>query len=64
MEVRHAEQQNEKGLLEATPLEDLFAMPAQMLPDHSALITAAEEQQGHLPEWGRPRDSDTEETHR
>eukprot|EP00959_Pyramimonas_sp_CCMP1952_P185359 3875864-Pyramimonas_sp.AAC.1 len=38
-------------------------MPAQTVPDHSALITVAEEQRGHLPKWGHPRGSDTEETY-
>eukprot|EP00959_Pyramimonas_sp_CCMP1952_P335920 7033899-Pyramimonas_sp.AAC.1 len=34
-----------------------------MIPGNSALITVAEEQQGHLPKWGHPRDSDIDETH-
>eukprot|EP00959_Pyramimonas_sp_CCMP1952_P359491 7527683-Pyramimonas_sp.AAC.1 len=38
-------------------------MPTQMIPGHSVLITVAEEQRGHLPKWGRPRDSHTEETY-
>eukprot|EP00959_Pyramimonas_sp_CCMP1952_P274638 5741078-Pyramimonas_sp.AAC.1 len=63
MEVRCAELQDEQELLEATPLEDLSTMPAQMVPDHRVLITVAEEQRGTLPKWGRPRDSDTEETY-
>eukprot|EP00959_Pyramimonas_sp_CCMP1952_P450843 9439310-Pyramimonas_sp.AAC.1 len=46
MEVWHAELQDEKGLLEATPLGDIFTMPTQVIPDHSALITVAEEQRG------------------
>eukprot|EP00959_Pyramimonas_sp_CCMP1952_P101713 2127853-Pyramimonas_sp.AAC.1 len=34
-----------------------------MIPDNSALIILAEEQRGHLPEWGHPHDSDIEETY-
>eukprot|EP00959_Pyramimonas_sp_CCMP1952_P203397 4253497-Pyramimonas_sp.AAC.1 len=34
-----------------------------MVPDQSALITVASEQRGHLPQWGRTHDSDTEETY-
>eukprot|EP00959_Pyramimonas_sp_CCMP1952_P081953 1712114-Pyramimonas_sp.AAC.1 len=34
-----------------------------MIPDQSVLITVADEQRGHLPRWGRTRDSDTEETY-
>eukprot|EP00959_Pyramimonas_sp_CCMP1952_P179567 3754290-Pyramimonas_sp.AAC.1 len=63
MEVWYAELQDENELLEATPPEDLFRMPAQMVPDRSSLITVADEQRGHLPKWGRTRDSDAEETH-
>eukprot|EP00959_Pyramimonas_sp_CCMP1952_P151658 3173204-Pyramimonas_sp.AAC.1 len=51
-------------LLGAAPLEDLFTVPTRMIPDNSALITVAGEQRGHLPKWGHPRDSDTEEMHR
>eukprot|EP00959_Pyramimonas_sp_CCMP1952_P340636 7134426-Pyramimonas_sp.AAC.1 len=61
MEVRSAELQKERELLEATPPEDLFTIPIQMVPGQSALITVADEQWGHLPKWGRTRDSDTEE---
>eukprot|EP00959_Pyramimonas_sp_CCMP1952_P073035 1525857-Pyramimonas_sp.AAC.1 len=63
MEVRSAELQTERELLEATPPEDLFTMPTQMVPDQSALITVADEQRGHLPNWGRTHDSDTEEAY-
>eukprot|EP00959_Pyramimonas_sp_CCMP1952_P018180 384986-Pyramimonas_sp.AAC.1 len=62
MEVWHAELQGEEELLEATPLGDLFTVPAHIIPDHSVLITVAKEQRGHLPRWGRPRDSDAETT--
>eukprot|EP00959_Pyramimonas_sp_CCMP1952_P059610 1245091-Pyramimonas_sp.AAC.1 len=58
MEVRHAELQNEKELPAATPPEDLIAIPAQMYPDQSKLITVADEQRGRLPKWGRARDFD------
>eukprot|EP00959_Pyramimonas_sp_CCMP1952_P087174 1823919-Pyramimonas_sp.AAC.1 len=34
-----------------------------MIPDQNVLITVADEQRGHLPKWGRTRDSDTEETY-
>eukprot|EP00959_Pyramimonas_sp_CCMP1952_P466824 9490598-Pyramimonas_sp.AAC.1 len=37
-------------------------MPARIVPYHSVLITVAEEKRGHLPKWGHPRDSDSEET--
>eukprot|EP00959_Pyramimonas_sp_CCMP1952_P068652 1432931-Pyramimonas_sp.AAC.1 len=49
MDAWQAELQDEKELLEATPLEDIFTIPTQTIPDHSVLITAAEEQRGHLP---------------
>eukprot|EP00959_Pyramimonas_sp_CCMP1952_P168012 3511126-Pyramimonas_sp.AAC.1 len=39
MEVWHAELHEERELLEATPLEDFFTTPTQMVPDQSALIT-------------------------
>eukprot|EP00959_Pyramimonas_sp_CCMP1952_P031197 653923-Pyramimonas_sp.AAC.1 len=34
-----------------------------MITDNSALVTAAEEQRGHLPTRGHPCDPDIEETH-
>eukprot|EP00959_Pyramimonas_sp_CCMP1952_P338911 7097446-Pyramimonas_sp.AAC.1 len=34
-----------------------------MVLDQSVLITVADEQRGHLPKWGRTRDSVTEETY-
>eukprot|EP00959_Pyramimonas_sp_CCMP1952_P335776 7030953-Pyramimonas_sp.AAC.1 len=52
-----------RGLLEATPLEDLFTVPTHLIPDSSAHITIADEQRGHLPKWGHPHDSDIEETY-
>eukprot|EP00959_Pyramimonas_sp_CCMP1952_P438910 9188986-Pyramimonas_sp.AAC.1 len=61
MEVRHAELREERDLLEAAPLEDLFAVPTHMVPDQSALITVADEQRGHLPKWGRTHDPDAEQ---
>eukprot|EP00959_Pyramimonas_sp_CCMP1952_P045766 956314-Pyramimonas_sp.AAC.1 len=63
MEVWHAELQDDRELLEAAPPEDFFAMPAQMVLDQGARITAADEQRGHLPKRGRTRDSDAEETY-
>eukprot|EP00959_Pyramimonas_sp_CCMP1952_P234458 4898989-Pyramimonas_sp.AAC.1 len=63
MDVRYAELQEEKELLEATPPENLLAIPTQMVPDQSVLIIVADEQRGHLPKWGRTHDSDAEETH-
>eukprot|EP00959_Pyramimonas_sp_CCMP1952_P061699 1289178-Pyramimonas_sp.AAC.1 len=63
MEVWHAELREERELLEAAPLEYLFTVPAQMVPDQSVLIIVADEQRGHLPKWGRTRDPDTEETY-
>eukprot|EP00959_Pyramimonas_sp_CCMP1952_P363129 7604039-Pyramimonas_sp.AAC.1 len=52
LEVWHAELREEKALLEATPLEDLFTVPTHMVPDQSVRITVADEQRGHLPKWG------------
>eukprot|EP00959_Pyramimonas_sp_CCMP1952_P364786 7639192-Pyramimonas_sp.AAC.1 len=49
--------------MEATPPDNLFAIPTQMVPDQSVLITVADDQRGRLPKWGRARDSDTEETY-
>eukprot|EP00959_Pyramimonas_sp_CCMP1952_P175538 3668274-Pyramimonas_sp.AAC.1 len=63
MEVWCTELQYETELLEASPPEDLFTLPTHMIPDKSALIIVAEEQRGHLPKLGHPRDSDIEETY-
>eukprot|EP00959_Pyramimonas_sp_CCMP1952_P294059 6150410-Pyramimonas_sp.AAC.1 len=63
MEMRCAELQEERELLDASPPEDLFTIPTQVAPDQSALITVADEQRGHLPKWGRTHDPDTEETY-
>eukprot|EP00959_Pyramimonas_sp_CCMP1952_P283359 5923676-Pyramimonas_sp.AAC.1 len=63
MEVWYAELQEERELLVAAPPEDLFTIPTQMVPYQRVLIIVAFEQRGHLPKWGRTRDSDTEETH-
>eukprot|EP00959_Pyramimonas_sp_CCMP1952_P368885 7726752-Pyramimonas_sp.AAC.1 len=63
MEVWGAELREEKELLAAAPLEELFTVPTQMVPDQSVLITVADEQRGHLPKWGRIHDPDTEETY-
>eukprot|EP00959_Pyramimonas_sp_CCMP1952_P004454 93308-Pyramimonas_sp.AAC.1 len=49
MEVCYAGLREEKDLLEAAPLEDLFTVPTQMVPDQNALIIVADEQRGHLP---------------
>eukprot|EP00959_Pyramimonas_sp_CCMP1952_P103642 2167310-Pyramimonas_sp.AAC.1 len=61
MQVWYAELQEERELLVAAPPEDLFTIPTQMVPDRSVLITVADEQRGHLPKWGRTRDSDAED---
>eukprot|EP00959_Pyramimonas_sp_CCMP1952_P131546 2750782-Pyramimonas_sp.AAC.1 len=63
MEVWRAELQKEEELLEATPLDDLRTVPTHMITDNGVLVTVAEEQRGHLPKGGYPRDSDIEETH-
>eukprot|EP00959_Pyramimonas_sp_CCMP1952_P346392 7254813-Pyramimonas_sp.AAC.1 len=34
-----------------------------MITDNSVLVTVAEEQRGHLPAWGHPRDSNIEGTY-
>eukprot|EP00959_Pyramimonas_sp_CCMP1952_P379367 7946562-Pyramimonas_sp.AAC.1 len=63
MEVWCAELQEGGELLEATPPEDLFAIPTKMVPYQSVLITVADAQRGHLPKWGRTHDSDAAETY-
>eukprot|EP00959_Pyramimonas_sp_CCMP1952_P347166 7271389-Pyramimonas_sp.AAC.1 len=63
MEVWYTELREERELFEATPLDDLHTVPTHMITDNSALVMVAEEQRGHLPAWGRPRDSHAEETH-
>eukprot|EP00959_Pyramimonas_sp_CCMP1952_P366631 7678507-Pyramimonas_sp.AAC.1 len=63
MEVWYAQLREEKELLEAAPLEELFTVPTQMVPDQSVLITVADEQRGHLPKWGRTHDPNAEETY-
>eukprot|EP00959_Pyramimonas_sp_CCMP1952_P257249 5374956-Pyramimonas_sp.AAC.1 len=64
MEVRRAELQGDRELLEATPVEEVYTAPAQMVSDNSALVTVAEEQQGRLPTRGKPQDIYTTETSR
>eukprot|EP00959_Pyramimonas_sp_CCMP1952_P043417 908058-Pyramimonas_sp.AAC.1 len=56
MEVWDTELQDERELLEAAPVEERHAVPAQMISDGSALVTVAGEQQGHLPTWSNPHD--------
>eukprot|EP00959_Pyramimonas_sp_CCMP1952_P430874 9023806-Pyramimonas_sp.AAC.1 len=63
IEVRCKELREERGLLEATPLDDLYTVPTHMIIDNRALVAVAGAQRGHLPTWGHPRDSDIEETH-
>lgn len=63
MGVRYTELHEYREPLEATPLDDLYTVPTHMVTDNSALVTVAEEQRGHLPTWGYPRDSDIEETY-
>eukprot|EP00959_Pyramimonas_sp_CCMP1952_P441311 9238799-Pyramimonas_sp.AAC.1 len=63
MEVWYPELREEKELLEAAPLEELFTVPTHMYPDQSALTTVADEQRGHPPKWGRTHDPETEETY-
>eukprot|EP00959_Pyramimonas_sp_CCMP1952_P366402 7673980-Pyramimonas_sp.AAC.1 len=63
MEVLCTELREERELLEAIPLDDLYFVPAHMITGSSVLVTVAEEQRGHLPKWGYPRDSDIEETY-
>eukprot|EP00959_Pyramimonas_sp_CCMP1952_P183341 3833201-Pyramimonas_sp.AAC.1 len=64
MEVWYTQLQEERELLEAAPLYDLYSVPAHMITDNSVLVTLAEEPRGHLPAWGHPRDSDIAETDR
>eukprot|EP00959_Pyramimonas_sp_CCMP1952_P443391 9282808-Pyramimonas_sp.AAC.1 len=61
MEVRCAELQDDRELLEATPIGELYLAPAHMITDNSALVTVAEEQRGCLPARGSPRDICTTE---
>eukprot|EP00959_Pyramimonas_sp_CCMP1952_P414248 8679545-Pyramimonas_sp.AAC.1 len=61
VEVWYAELQEERELLEATSLEDLFTVPTHMVPDQSVMITVVDEPRGHLPKWGCTRDPDAEE---
>eukprot|EP00959_Pyramimonas_sp_CCMP1952_P181325 3791346-Pyramimonas_sp.AAC.1 len=63
MEVRHAKLQEERELLEAAPIDDLYTAPTQAIAGNSALVTAAGEQRGRLPTWPRPHDIDTETFH-
>eukprot|EP00959_Pyramimonas_sp_CCMP1952_P138976 2909324-Pyramimonas_sp.AAC.1 len=49
MKVRRAELQDEKGSVEATPIDKLYTGPTHMITDNSALATVAEEQRGRLP---------------
>eukprot|EP00959_Pyramimonas_sp_CCMP1952_P131889 2757516-Pyramimonas_sp.AAC.2 len=41
MEVWCTELHDERELLEAAPLDDLYTAPTQMIPDNSALVTVA-----------------------
>eukprot|EP00959_Pyramimonas_sp_CCMP1952_P173249 3620310-Pyramimonas_sp.AAC.1 len=52
MEVWYTELHEERELLEASPLDDLYSVPTPMITDSSVLVTVAEEQRGHLPAWG------------
>eukprot|EP00959_Pyramimonas_sp_CCMP1952_P128928 2696338-Pyramimonas_sp.AAC.1 len=49
LEVRHTELHEERELLEATPLDDLYTAPTHTITDNSALATVAGEQRGRLP---------------
>eukprot|EP00959_Pyramimonas_sp_CCMP1952_P140292 2935533-Pyramimonas_sp.AAC.1 len=63
MEVWCAALQEGMKLLEATPPDNLFAMPTHIVPYQGVLITVADEQRGRLPKWGRTRNSDNEEAY-
>eukprot|EP00959_Pyramimonas_sp_CCMP1952_P464802 9487220-Pyramimonas_sp.AAC.1 len=63
MEVWYTELHDKRELLEATPVDDLCAVPTHMITDDSVLVTVAEEQRGRLPKWGYSRDPGTEETY-
>eukprot|EP00959_Pyramimonas_sp_CCMP1952_P276328 5776297-Pyramimonas_sp.AAC.1 len=63
MDVWCAQLQEEKELLESTPIDDVYTVPTQMIADNSVLVTVAEEQRGRLPTRGHPRDIDTTETY-
>eukprot|EP00959_Pyramimonas_sp_CCMP1952_P074617 1558899-Pyramimonas_sp.AAC.1 len=62
MDMRCAEWHEERELFEASPLDYPYTAPTHMITDNTSLVTVAEEQRGHLPQWGDPRDSDIEET--
>eukprot|EP00959_Pyramimonas_sp_CCMP1952_P037109 776465-Pyramimonas_sp.AAC.1 len=53
----------EREPLEATPINDLYTVPTQMITVNRALVAVAEEQRGHLPTLGHPRDIDTTDTY-
>eukprot|EP00959_Pyramimonas_sp_CCMP1952_P337886 7075910-Pyramimonas_sp.AAC.1 len=63
MEAWYTELYEQRDLLEATPLCNLYTVPAHMITGNSVLVTVAEEQRGRLLTWGHPRDSDIEETY-
>eukprot|EP00959_Pyramimonas_sp_CCMP1952_P414656 8688065-Pyramimonas_sp.AAC.1 len=63
VKVRYTELQAERELLEATPMDDLYTVPAQMITDSCVLVTVAKEQRGHQPTWGNPQDIVTPETY-
>eukprot|EP00959_Pyramimonas_sp_CCMP1952_P323819 6777148-Pyramimonas_sp.AAC.1 len=63
IEVWHTELQDERELLQATPVEEFDSIPTHMTSDNSALVTVADEQQEHLPARGNPQSTSTAETH-
>ena len=54
LETWYTELLEEKQLLEATPMEALYTIPMQMVPDNSVLVTLADEQQRTLANAGQP----------
>eukprot|EP00959_Pyramimonas_sp_CCMP1952_P397318 8324875-Pyramimonas_sp.AAC.1 len=62
MEVRRTELQDERELLEAAPVEEVYTLPTHMNTDNRALATVADEQQGRLPTWNNPQSINAAET--
>eukprot|EP00959_Pyramimonas_sp_CCMP1952_P084289 1763050-Pyramimonas_sp.AAC.1 len=63
MEVWYAELQDERGDAGGNSSRGPLCHARADVPDQSARITVTDEQRGHLPKWGRARDSDAEKTY-
>eukprot|EP00959_Pyramimonas_sp_CCMP1952_P015990 338236-Pyramimonas_sp.AAC.1 len=63
MEVSHAELQDQRELLKATPVERPHTAPVQIISDNGSLVAVAEEQQENMLTRGNPQAIYTNETH-